>query len=231
MRAFWLFILLVAILGLVWTSGWRLPDRYNPWAPLDLRAAPDMFLRYKLARLGDNPAMCRAALVDAGAVFTPMADHQEPSGCGWTDAMRLSAIGSARLSSPAMVTCPLAASLVMFDRQVLEPGSQAYFGSPVRVIDHVGSYACRNIYHREQAPLSRHAVADAIDVTGWRLANGARISIEKDWKSPETAPFLQGLQRQGCRYFGGFLGPDYNAEHRTHFHLQGGGFGGCRQIR
>jgi len=228
MRAFWLFILLVAIVGLVWTSGWRPPDRYNPWAPLDLRAAPDIFLRYKLARLGDNPAMCRAALADAGAVFTPVADHAEPGGCGWTDAVRLSAIGSARLSSPAMVTCPLAASLVMFDRQVLEPDAHAHFGSPVRVIDHVGSYACRNIYHREQAPLSRHALADAIDVTGWRLANGVRVSIERDWTSSQTAPFLQGLQRQGCRYFGAFFGPDYNAGHRTHFHLQGGGFGGCR---
>jgi hypothetical protein len=228
MRALWLFLLLIAIAGLVWVRGWRPPDRYNPWAPLDLTASPDLFLRYKLIRLGDDPAVCRAAIAGAGAVFTTLSDHEEASGCGWTDAVRLSALGDVRFSSPVTLTCPLAASLVMFDRQVLQPSTMARFGSPVRVVDHVGSYACRNIYHREQAPLSRHALADAIDVTGWRLANGRRVSIEEEWASPDTGLFLHGLQHDGCRYFGAFFGPDYNAAHRTHFHLQGGGYGGCR---
>jgi hypothetical protein len=228
MRALWLFLLLIAIAGLVWARGWRPPDRYNPWAPLDLTAAPDLFLRYKLIRLGDDPAVCRAAIAGAGAVFTPLPDHEEASGCGWTDAVRLSALGDVRLSSPVTLTCPLAASLVMFDRQVLQPSTMARFGSRVSVVDHVGSYACRNIYHREQAPLSRHALADAIDVTGWQLANGRRVSIEKEWTSADTGVFLHDLQHDGCRYFGAFFGPEYNAAHRTHFHLQGGGYGGCR---
>ena len=62
MRAWLLFVLLLALLALVWTNGWRPPDRYNPWAPLDLNAEPDAFLRYKLHRLGSDPAMCRAAI-------------------------------------------------------------------------------------------------------------------------------------------------------------------------
>lgn len=227
MRPLLLFSLLLALIALVWTSGWRPPDRFNPWAPLDLKAEPDMFLRFKLARLGDDPAMCRTALRDAGAVFSTLTDRKEASGCGWTDAVRLSAVGGVRLSSPATVTCPLAASMVLFERRVLQPEAEAAFGSRVRVIDHVGSYACRNVYHRHQAPLSRHAVADAIDVTGLRLANGTRLTVEKDWTG-QNAAFLHDLQGAGCRYFGAFLGPDYNAAHRTHFHLQGGGFGACR---
>lgn len=228
MRPLLLFVLFLALVAAAWLGGWRPPDRYNPWAPLDLRAEPDMFLRFKLARLGDDPAMCHAALRDARAVFTPLADRQEAGGCGWTDAVRLSSMGEARLASSAMVTCPLAASLVLFQRRVVQPEAEAAFGSPVRTIDHVGSYACRNVYHRDQAPLSRHAKADAIDVTGWRLANGRRLSVEKDWTSRDGSVFLRGVQRGGCRYFGAFLGPDYNAAHRTHFHLQGGGFGACR---
>ncbi|MGE7138851.1 extensin family protein [Luteibacter sp. NPDC031894] len=228
MRPFLLLILLLALAALVWTRGWRPPDRYNPWAPLDLKAEPDMFLRFKLARLGDDPAQCRAAIKDAGAVFTPVADREEPNGCGWTDAVRLSAIGPARLASPVTLTCPLAASLVLFHRHVLEPAAESSFGTPVRVVDHVGSYACRNVYHRDQAPLSRHAQADAIDVTGWRLADGRRVTVAKGWSAPGEAGFLHALQADGCRYFGAFLGPDYNAAHRTHFHLQGRGFGFCR---
>jgi len=228
MRPLLLFILLLALVALAWSRGWRPPDRYNPWARLDLAAEPDMFLRFKLGRLGDDPAMCKVAIGEAGAVFTPVADRKEPNGCGWTDAVRLSAIGPARLASPATLTCPLAASMVLFHRHVLQPRAEATFGSPVRIVDHVGSYSCRNVYHRDQAPLSRHALADAIDVTGWRLADGRRITVEKGWDARTEADFLHGLEADGCRYFGAILGPDYNAAHRTHFHMQGRGFGFCR---
>lgn len=228
MRPLLLLVLLLALAALVWSRGWRPPDRYNPWAPLDLAAEPDMFLRFKLGRLGDDPAMCRAAIKEAGAVFTAVPDRHEPNGCGWSDAVRLSSIGRARLASPATLTCPLAASMVLFHRNVLQPRAEAAFGVPVSVVDHVGSYACRNVYHRDQAPLSRHAQADAIDVTGWRLADGRRITVEKGWAARGEADFLHGLEADGCRYFGSILGPDYNAAHRTHFHLQGRGFGYCR---
>lgn len=228
MRAWLLFALLVSLTVAVWTSGWRPPDRYNPWAPLDLRAEPDVFLRYKLHRLGDDPAMCRAAIRDAGAVFMPVADHEEASGCGWSDAARVSAVGAARFSSPVMLTCPLTASMLLFERHVLQPEARVVFGSPVKVIEHVGSYACRNIYHREQAPLSRHARADTIDLTGFRLADGRRVDIGRGWNASREGPFLHALHGEGCRYFGALFGPDYNAAHRTHFHAQGGGFGYCR---
>lgn len=228
MRALLLFALLVSLLALMWTRGWRPPDRYNPWAPLDLTAPPDTFVRYKLGRLDGDPAMCRAALRRAGAVFTPMADREEASGCGWDGAVRVSSIGEARLASPVVLTCPLAAAMVLFERDALQPGAEAAFGSPVRVIEHVGSYACRNIYHRDDAPLSRHARADAIDLTAFRLADGRRVVVERDWRALREGPFLHGLQADGCRYFGALFGPDYNVAHRTHFHAQGSGYGGCR---
>jgi len=228
MRALLLFCLLVALCALVWSRSWRPPDRYNPWAPLDLAAEPDMFLRFKLARLSDDPAQCRAALRDGGAVFAPLPDREDGNGCGWNDAVRLSAIGTARFASPLTLTCPLAASMVLFHRHVLQPEAEAAFGSSVRGVDHVGSYACRNVYHRDQAPISRHARADAMDVTGWRLADGRHVTVEKGWTDPRESGFLHALQGEGCRYFGAFLGPDYNDAHRTHFHLQGRGYGFCR---
>ena len=62
MRAWLLLILLGSLVALVWVRGWRPPDRYNPWAPLDLRAEPDRFLRYKMHRLAADPPRCLAAL-------------------------------------------------------------------------------------------------------------------------------------------------------------------------
>ncbi len=229
MRGWLLFALLLALAALVWSRGWHPPDRYNPWAPLDLRAPPDLFLRYKLARLDADPPQCNAALSAAGATFQPVPDRDVGNGCGWHDAVRLRGTGTAMLATPALVTCRLAASLVLFDRQVLQPGARASFGSAVRTIEHAGSFACRNLYSQAGAARSRHAKAEAIDVTGFRFADGQRITLARDWQ-PVGKPgaFLRGLQQDGCRYFGTILGPDYNPEHSTHFHMQSGGSGLCR---
>lgn len=102
-------------------------------------------------------------------------------------------------------------------------------GSPLVRIDHYGSYACRNIYHRANARLSEHATADALDVSAFRFANGQQISVLKGWKESGTrGETLRALFGQSCLYFGNALGPDYNAAHANHFHLGMRGFGICR---
>src|SRR3569623_1404194 len=135
MRAFLLFLLLLALLALVWSRGWRLPDRDDPWAPLDLRAPPDLFFRYKLDRLAGEPRACRAALARAGASFGAVPDRTGPGACGWTGAVRLGGTGRAKLARPAIVTCPLAATLVLLDRQVLQPAARQLYGTEVVRID------------------------------------------------------------------------------------------------
>lgn len=214
-----LLLLAIVVLGL-WASGWRPADRFNPWAPLDLRAEPDLFLRYKLHRLDEDPARCRAALVQAGARFTPLPDHAGRDGCGWHDAVQLSGTGIAQLTHLTTVTCPLAASLVLLDHHVMQPAAEAVFGQPVRTMDHVGSYACRNIYGEQDAALSSHATAEAIDVTAFQLGDGHVIRIGSDWHRGSSGVFLHRVEDEGCRYFGIVLGPDYNAAHQSHFHLQ-----------
>jgi hypothetical protein len=229
MRGWLLLLLVLASAALIWANGWRPPDRFNPWAPLDLRAPPDLFLRFKLTRLGSDPARCKAALAAVGARFEPMSDQPTGAGgCGWHDAVRLSALNGVTLARPTLLTCPLAASLALFDRQVLQPTARETLGSDVRGIDHVGSYACRNLYSREGSARSRHATAEAIDVTGFRLADGRSVTLADDWAKGEEGVFLRRLQERGCRYFGMILGPDYNPAHRTHFHMQEGGTGFCR---
>jgi hypothetical protein len=196
---------------------------------LDLRATPDLWVRYKLARLADDPTRCRAALTQAGADFSALPDRVDSGACGWTDAVRLRATGIARLQRPAVVSCSLAASLVLLDGQVLQPAARRLFGQPVTQIEHVGSYACRNLYHRTQAPRSAHASARAIDFSGFRLADGRRIQIVGDWpRSNPAGVFLHRVHAEGCAVTGMLLGPDYNLAHRDHFHLQQRGWGYCR---
>jgi hypothetical protein len=229
MRAFLLFLLLLALLALVWSRGWRPPDRYDPWAPLDLRVAPDLFFRYKLARLSGDPHACKAALVRAGARFDALPDRSGPGACGWTDAVRLRGTGLAQLARPAIVTCPLAATLVLLDRQVLQPAARQLYASTVTRVDHFGSYACRNLYGRAGAPPSRHATAAAIDLSGFVLADGRDVRVARDWNGTgRPGAFLHRVHDRACEVAGMVLGPDYNREHHGHFHVEAGGWGYCR---
>jgi hypothetical protein len=94
-------------------------------------------------------------------------------------------------------------------------------------IDHFGSYACRNIYHRANARLSEHATAEALDISGFRLANGQQVTVLRGWKQDKTQPWLRAMLSASCAYYGNGLGPDYNAAHANHFHLGMRGYGLC----
>jgi hypothetical protein len=76
--------------------------------------------------------------------------------------------------------------------------------------------------------MSEHATANAIDISGVKLADGKFISIRKDWNSagPEAA-FLRELRDGICSYFNLTLSPEYNADHRDHFHVDMGRVRGC----
>ena len=103
-------------------------------------------------------------------------------------------------------------------------------------VDHLGSYACRNINRGEGAVVegarSRHATADALDISAFVLADGRRISVTQ-WPAATASPdasvplWLRAAHAGACRFFDGVLGPDYNAAHRDHFHLETGGYGMC----
>ena len=95
-----------------------------------------------------------------------------------------------------------------------------HFGSRVVAIDHAGSYSCRRLYGRSDGAYSEHATADAIDILGFRLADGTRVSVLNDWSgdSPK-AQFLREVRDGSCRLFSTVLSPDYNAAHADHLHL------------
>lgn len=54
-------IFIIAILCALWL-GDRIPQAYNPFAPLAVSDAPNLITRYKLRRLDGNPQACLDAL-------------------------------------------------------------------------------------------------------------------------------------------------------------------------
>ncbi|CAB3803190.1 extensin family protein [Paraburkholderia fynbosensis] len=207
----------------------RLPERWNPFAPLDVKAPVGPLTSWKFWRATQDPAACRAALDTARVSYVPVADQSTPQPCQLHDVLRVERFDEARVSSSFLATCPLALALAMYDRHYLQPAAQATYGEGVRQILHVGSYACRNVDHASQGPLSQHAFANALDINGFVLMDGTRISIARDWSSDTRAGAFTRRARDGaCTVFHAVLSPDYDAMHRTHFHVDMGSYRICR---
>lgn len=157
---------------------WTVPDRWNPWAPLRIEAPPDWLTHYKIGRLARDPPQCLAFLGRAELRFSPVPDRETGPGCGFKNAVRITAMG-VQVGEAFTLSCRSAVALALWEAHVLQPAARAHLGAPVARIEHFGSYACRNVYTRKDAPLSRHATADAIDIAGFVLANGRRIRVAR----------------------------------------------------
>ncbi|VVM70895.1 hypothetical protein PS645_01758 [Pseudomonas fluorescens] len=231
MRFRWGLWLMLVIIGGATLSVWRgwvtLPPQWNPWAPLDVRADPNYLTRYKLMRLRDDPQLCDQALSTSGLRVARQADSPDAK-CPLTNTLRVQG-GEVALSSSFLASCRLAVSFALFERHALQPAAQSVYGQAVRRVDHLGSFACRNVYGREDGRRSQHASADALDISGFRLADGRAINVLKDWpKDNQDARFLRQVRDGACDMFSVVLSPDYNAAHRNHFHLDVGPWSVCR---
>ncbi|PZW50884.1 hypothetical protein C8P66_10199 [Humitalea rosea] len=223
----WLLVLLL-LSGAVAVGLRYLPPAWDPRAPLDLTAPPNLLTPLKLAWLRQSPAACRAAFARSGIAFTPLPDRASDAGCALENTLRLPQTPRGIPADPT-VTCPLAAAWVLFERNSLQPAASAHLGSGVAAIRHFGTYACRNVNHATAGRRSQHATANAIDVAAFVLRDGREVSVLRDWGGQgDRAAFLRAVRDGACRWFGAVLGPDHNAAHRNHFHLDMGRWQACR---
>ncbi len=221
------FVLLWSLVGLMTLVADRaLPREHLPWKTLTMIDPVGASTRIKAARAGDDPAACRAILAQGGIEFSEV--PPTAGECGVRDAIQLKS-GLAPLSPAAPpMTCKEALAFGLWERQVVQPAAFDELGQAVVAMDHYGSYACRRQYGKAEGPISEHATANAIDVAAFRLADGTVISVARDWADPgPKGRFLRRVRDGGCRIFLTTLGPDYNAEHRDHFHLDMGGWPKC----
>lgn len=175
---------------------------------------------------------CLTQLGTARASFTPLPDQYYGAGCSTVGTVKLASLKSDRrelaLSNLGPVTCPLAESFAGWARYGVDRAAQQILGSALARIETMGSYSCRNVAGSSRR--SGHATASAIDVSGFVLADGRRISIAGDWSQGSAAEreFLRTIHTSACKRFGMVLGPAYNAAHEDHLHLELSGRGMCR---
>jgi hypothetical protein len=197
----------------------RHPERL-PWTPLSLARPIGPFTATKLAMLGDDTPRCLALLANAGIDYRALPPPGTPAaGCGYTDGVTIRpGTNAAWRPAAPKIACPVAAALHIWERDIVAPAAQRHLGQPLAGIDHLGSFNCRRI--AGSSNWSEHATADAIDIAGFRLENGDRISVLADWNgTPAKARFLRAVRDGACDLFATTLSPDYNRAHADHFHL------------
>jgi len=215
-----------AFAALVLLAARFIPPEWDPRTPLDLRAAPNWLASSKISRMRQNPEACFAAFAVSDIAITRIPDRPSDTGCEIENAVRLPS--ALRTSPPSpTVTCPVAAAWTMFERHSLQAAAREHLGQEVVGIRHLGTQSCRNVAGSERR--SEHATANAIDIAAFTLRDGREVRLVSDWqrRGPEAA-FLRAVQSGACRWFRAVLGPDHNAAHRDHFHLDMGRWGACR---
>jgi len=225
LRALRLFLILAAVaVAVIQGKAWldRRPQEL-PWTELRLDDPVGRFTASKIAGLGNSPGQCRAMLAEAGTRDRAAPARQPSSECGYDDGVILAG-GNARQGgfAPAglVTSCPVATALLLWDQRVVQPAAERHFGQGVTAFLHAGSFSCRRLYGRETGAWSEHATADAVDILGFRLADGRTVSVLRDWPATgRDASFLREVRDGACRLFTTVLSPEYNAAHRDHLHL------------
>ncbi len=184
-------VIAAAIAGYRW-----LPSYYNPFVPLTLDDPPGTLTQFKLRRL--TPEHCEILLAQANArqLIRTQSVADSAGECPLSDVVRVRSFGRVSLSSSFLASCPLALSSALFINQQARPLTETMMGSSLSRVEHLGSFACRNIYHRPNARRSEHASAQALDISGFTLENGQRISVLRGWENANSGPWLRAVGRQ-----------------------------------
>ena len=146
-----------------------------------------------------------------------------PSICGLTRPLKVTGLlgGTVLFNSTQTLDCSMVAELDAWLAEVVQPAALARFGAPVAQLDSMGSYNCRGMNNQMGARLSEHSFGNALDIGGFELADGRKITLIRDWThgDPQTRAFLHDVHNGACGHFATVLSPGSNPFHYNHIHI------------
>lgn len=206
-----------------------LAPEWNPTQPLVISHPVTTLTEWKLRRALSDDQSCLAAL-ETGSRVQRKPDFVSSPQCNIAPQVSLSGIAGVNLK-PVNTRCQTALRLAMWAEHSLKPAAQKIFGLSLDQITHFSSYSCRAMRTTSGGTgrMSTHSTADAIDISGFVLADGSTVNLLRDWGDDgRKARFLRRANETACTWFRVTLGPEYNRLHADHFHLQHTGYGLCR---
>lgn len=202
-------LLLLALSGplLLWgcgTSGPSFVAKYEPW------------------RASEERACVAAGAVRQTNFIRSRSALGGPSYCGSETPYEMSAAlgGRVLMQPPAMLRCPMIPQVERWVRDVVEPAARFHFGQSIVELTVAASYSCRPMNHVDGARLSEHGYANALDISVFKLESGEKITVKGGWNGTDRERgFLRAVHDGACREFTTVLGPNYDVNHRDHFHM------------
>jgi hypothetical protein len=140
------------------------------------------------------------------------------SGCGVENAVSISSISGVRMSTKSTMDCGTARALKTWIDKSAKPALSRK-GGGLREIKVAAHYACRRRNNSKTGKISEHGKGRAIDISGFRLADGREITVLKGWNASGSRKALRKMHADACGPFGTVLGPKANRFHLDHFHF------------
>lgn len=149
------------------------------------------------------------------------------SACGITGAVRVTSMRGIPFSQPALMNCRTAKAVDRWVDGGLKPAVGSFRGG-VAEIAVAAHYSCRTRNNQPGAKVSEHGKGNAIDISGFRMKDGSRITVLHDWGRGKAGKVLRDMHRRACGPFGVTLGPEADKYHRDHFHYDTSTYSYCR---
>lgn len=173
-----------------------------------------------------STAGCLGELRKAGTSAEPVPAPGVPDpACTIEEPVRLSAIadpsgrpGAIALPDRPIVACRLAVAFSAWAGRVAAPILADSRKSELRAILTGPGFECRPRNRQAGAKLSAHALGLAIDVAGFRFADGPALSVGTAAKGGDEAAFA-AVRASACGWFLTVLGPGSDLFHANHLHL------------
>jgi hypothetical protein len=154
---------------------------------------------------------------DAAIVGMPVPRIEGEGGCGVRRPVEVRSVAGVALTPPPTITCETARALATWVSDSARPGI-ARLRERLVGLDVAAAYVCRNVNRARTGKLSEHAYGRAIDISGFRLADGRTLTVTEGWEDGTAGPALRRIHAGGCGPFGTTLGPGSDGFHETHFH-------------
>jgi hypothetical protein len=165
----------------------------------------------------------RSGVVRASSYIQASSRLKGPSACGLQVPIKVSGAmgGKVAITPTATIGCPMTVALDRWVQNSVQQAAYRQFGMPVIEVKQIASYSCRGRNNSRRGRLSEHSFGNALDIAGFRLADGHEITVVKGWwrGTPRERAFLQEVFVGACNEFYTVLGPGSDRYHYNHIHV------------
>lgn len=140
------------------------------------------------------------------------------SACGIRRPVEVHFVSGVALNEKPILNCDTARSLREWVDGGVHPAVRP-LRARITELRVVSSYACRTRNSQSGAKISEHAKGNAIDIAGFTLDNGERVSVLDGWGSNKYGPALRRMYSAACGRFSTTLGPDSDRFHQDNLHF------------